>query len=371
MRTLVLMVASLGLASQPAAAQKKLPTVAEVLGKLKEKRDSGGIQVYKLEFEITTLQNGRAAETWREAWELQIDWKTGKFRQAGWKGWSFKPFEILKVYDGEKIKTQFRDVTKEGKPVGDGAWKYGLGTGRMNSANFQGEYWPVFFHKGVIGALRDHFYPGHLVFDPDAEKFFVHDEVVRNGRKCISLKTFPENPVTPMQLEYIIDPKKDYAVVEFLYTRGNAPVYSIDIDVGETKQPGRWVPRGWTRTVFAGRAEVIQVQKVKVTSFAEDVKIGENNKFDIVPPEGAKVGRSHYEWPEGQEDLTRTEYWYQVKNGKLVQIGGPAPPLWDRISENKHWFALAAGLAAAAFIGFRVRRGWRRGPTAPPAPAGE
>jgi hypothetical protein len=356
-----------GLLLPPAAAQpkQKLPTAAEVLGKLKEKRDSGGVQVYKMEFEIAAHKShDQVAANFREVRELQIDWKTGKFRLAGWKGWG-DPFEQIEVYDGEKIKTQFRDVTKDGMPVGDGTWKYGMLTGRPNSWVFHRQYWPVFFNKGAIVGLHDQFYPTHYVFDPDPEKFFVDGEVTKDGRKCISLKTFPENPVGPMQYEYLIDPKKDYAVVGFLYTRKNAPADSLDIDVAEMK-PGLWAPRGWTRTLYTG-GQVFQVGKVKVTNFSEDVLIGENNQFDIVPPEGEKVGRSHYEWPEGKEDLTRTEYWYQVKNGKLVQIGGPPPPLWDRVVENWHWFALA-GFAAAAFVGFRAWRGWGRGPLAPPAP---
>jgi hypothetical protein len=244
-------------------------------------------------------------------------------------------------------------------------------TGRLKSAIFQTHYWPVFFHKGAIAGLDDQFYPGHFVFDPDAEKFFVHDEIIKDGRKCISLKTFPEHPVGQMQYEYLIDPKKDYSVVWFMYSQKNALYFSLDIDVGEGKQPGRWAIRGWTFTMYGAMGRPEQIVKVKVVNFAEDVAIGENNKFDIVPPEGAKVIRNHLELPEGTQDQKNTQYEYEVKDGKLVQTAGPKPPLLDRIRENWHWFALASGLAAASFVGFRVRRGWRRGPAAPAVPVGE
>ena len=360
------LVVCLTLVSHPAAGKQKLPTVAEVMGKLKEKRDSGGIQVYKLEFETTRLQDSKV---FRENWDFQIDWKTGKFRQAGMKLAGSKSYEIIEVYDGEKIKTEFRYLTEDGKPIGDGAWKYGMLTGQPDSWSFQSEWWPVFFHKGVVRELGKGFYPTHLVFDVDVEKFYVQGEVVRDGRKCISLKSFPDNPVSETVYEYTIDPKKDYAVVGFHCMRGNVLVYSLDIDVGEMKKPVRWAIRGWTRTQHGERGRPELVCKVKVANFAEDVAIGEKNKFDVIPPEGATVGRSHYEGTERQETQTRTEYWYEVKNGKLVQTGGPEPPLWDRVLENWHWFALAAGLIAAAFVGARVR-GWRRGGAVPIPPSG-
>jgi hypothetical protein len=353
--------AAFGLLTAPANAQQKLPTAAEVMGKLKEKRDSGGVWKYKLEFETTGLQGGKAA---REEWDFQIDWKTGKFRKAGSRLAGSGSFESTKVYDGEKIKTRFRYLTEDGKPVGDGAWKYGMLTGQPNSWNFQSEWWPVFFHKGVIAGLNDRYYPSHLVFDADAEKFFVSAEVLRNGRKCISLKTFPDDPVAPSEFEYFIDPKKDYAVVGFRYMRSNAPIYSLDIDVGETKKPGHWAVRGWTRTQHGDKGRPEQVCKVKVKDFAEDVKVGEDNAFDIVPPEGTAVGRSHYEGPEAREYETRKEYWYEVKNGKLIQTSGPEPPLWDRVRENWYWFALTAGLLAAAAVGSRGWL-WGRMPGAP------
>lgn len=208
------LVVALGLASQPARAQQKLPTAADVLAKLKEKRERGGVQRYKLEFEHLIFQGGgQKSQTCRQVWELQIDWKTGKFREAGWNGCNPQPREQIAVYDGERIRTQFRDVAKDGKPTGDAAWKYGMGTGHLNSRIFQAEWWPVFFQKGAIAGLNDTYYPGHILFDPDPEKFFVNGDVTRDGRKCISLKTFPEHPIGQMQYDYLIDPGKDYAIV--------------------------------------------------------------------------------------------------------------------------------------------------------------
>jgi hypothetical protein len=198
MRTGLLMVA-FGLLSASASAQQKLPTAAEVMGKLKEKRDSGGVWKYKLEFETTGFANGQVNGTCRSAYEFLVDWKTGTFREDGWDGCDSEPFEILKVYDGQQTKTKFRSVTSDRKPIGDGSWKYGFSTGRMNSGTYQAPWWPVFFHKGVIAGGNDGFYPGHFVFDPDADKFFIHGEILKGGQKCISLKTFPENPIGLMQ----------------------------------------------------------------------------------------------------------------------------------------------------------------------------
>ena len=111
--TLFAMLVAIGcLSNQPVSAQtKKLPTTAEVLAKLKEKRESGGIQVYKMEFEIAFLQK-EPTTTGREVRELLFDWRTTKYRETGWKGWGTEPYEITEVFDGERLKTRFRDVTK-------------------------------------------------------------------------------------------------------------------------------------------------------------------------------------------------------------------------------------------------------------------
>ena len=74
----IALAAGLGLAMQAAVAQEKLPTTAEVLAKLKEKRDSWGVQRYKLKFERGWHLVDRKD---LEERELLIDWKTGKFRQ--------------------------------------------------------------------------------------------------------------------------------------------------------------------------------------------------------------------------------------------------------------------------------------------------
>ena len=181
---IALFAAGVAFASLPVAAQQKLPTAAEVLAKLKEKRDSGRIQRFKLEFDQTFYEGGRKVMSCRVVKnEFLIDWHSGHFRLAGWDGCAIKPFEQIEVYNGERIKTQHRAVTKEGTPDGDGSWEYGLNTGSLNSRVFKAEYWPVFFHKGVIAGLDDHFYPGHFVFDPDLDKFFIDGEVVKDGAK--------------------------------------------------------------------------------------------------------------------------------------------------------------------------------------------
>jgi hypothetical protein len=369
---IALFAAVVAFASQPVAAQQKFPTAAEVLAKLKEKRDRGGVEVYKFELERTGYQNGQATRSCREVYnEFQIDWSTGKLRLAGWIGCDSKPFEILKIYDGERIKTQYRDVNGKGEPLGDGSWKYGMVTGRLNSGTFQTKYWPMFFHKGAIAGLEDRYFPGHLVFELAAEKFFVNGEVIRDNRKCLSLMTFPDNPVGPMQYEYFIDPSKDYSVVGFVYYQENSPFCSLNIDVRAVKQAGRWDVSGWTLTVHGANGVPEQITKAKVTSFAEDVKIGEQNGFDVILPEGAQVARNHLELLEGSQDLKDTLYRYEVRDGRLVQIAGPAPPLWDLIRRNWHWFALGAALAGASLVGFRAHRGWRRGPFRPPNPVAE
>jgi hypothetical protein len=333
----------------------KKQALADLLGKLKEKRDRQGNQVYKLEFERTGFNKGIATGICREEWELQIDWKTGKFRDSGWTGCMAQPYEIIRIYDGEKIKTQYRDVTKEGKPTGDGSWKYGLVTGRMNSAVFQREYWPVFLHRGMIPDLHEMFYPGHLVFEPDAEKFFVQGEVMRDGRKCISLKTFPENPTTPIQYEYILDPGKDYAVVGWWYYKGGKPSMSLDIKVVAGKQAGQWVLSEWTSVSWNSDATTAGTAKVKVTSFAEEVPVGEKNAYDVVAPEGSKVVRNHLTLPEGKQDQKNDRYEYEVKDGKLIQISGPSEAL-NWVWRNWHWLALVVAGTATALL---MRRRWR------------
>jgi hypothetical protein len=368
--SLVVLAAAIGLVIPPARGQnpKKLPTVAEVLAKLKEKRDRGGEQTYKLEFEWTGLNNGQPVGSCRSGYdEFRIDWATGRFHSVGWDGCVPKPYEIIRIYDGKMIKTQFRDVTADRKPIGDGTWKYGMMTGRRDSATFQAEYWPIFFHTGSIRTVSDLYYPGHFVFDPDPEKFFVDGEVTRGGQRCISLKTFPEHPIGQMRYEYLIDPGKDYAVVACVYSREKAVAFSLDITVEPAKQPGRWVPTKWAVAWYDGKGRINQVVQVKVTGFSES-ETAAADKYDIVPPEGARVGRTHTEFSEDKQETKDTHYQYEVQDGKLVQIAGPAPPLWDRVRENWHWFVLAGGLAAAALVGFRKRRGWRRGSVLP-APA--
>src|SRR5262245_41666374 len=114
---LAALLANVSLASQHAGAQQKLPTVAEVLGKLQEKQDRYGVEHYKLEFERAFFGKGQAGGSCRWVSDFLVDWRTGKFRDSGWNACMGKPYEQIKVFDGEKIKTQFRDVTKDGKPI--------------------------------------------------------------------------------------------------------------------------------------------------------------------------------------------------------------------------------------------------------------
>lgn len=71
------------LMSHPVCAQQKLPTVAEVLDKLREKRDRYGVERYMLEFERTFYDKGKEINTCRWASDFLIDWRTGKFRKSG------------------------------------------------------------------------------------------------------------------------------------------------------------------------------------------------------------------------------------------------------------------------------------------------
>src|SRR5262245_188265 len=355
----------------PASSEEPKPdpkkkALTDLLGKLKEKRGRGGNQVYKLEFERTFINKGVAGQPCRTVWEFQFDWPTGKFRLVGWDGCAIKPFEIIKIYDGEKIKTKFRDVTPDGKPTGDGSWKYGMITGIMTPDFQQRQYWPMFLQRGVIAGLNDYFSPGHLVFRTDEEKLFVDGEVVRDGRKCISLKTFSEGTDIPMQYEYSIDPDKDYSVVGYVFYRNNIVDCSLDIKVVEDKkQPGRWVLSEWTYVGWSAKAMPEQTTKVKVVHFVEDVPVGKDNAYDIVYPEGAKVGRGHYGPPKKKGDYYHIDrYQYEVKNGKLVQLSG-SPEYLDWARSYWPWMASRAVGAVAPFVHYRGACG-NRGLSTPP-----
>ena len=217
----------------------------------------------------------------------------------------------------------------------------------------------------MIAGLDDQYYPTHLRFDADEKEFFVDCEVVRNGRKCLSLKTFPiarGNPAQAMKYEYIVDPNRDYAVLWLMYSRGDSLFLTTDIDVSEAKQSGGWPVRGWTYTSLDGRGQPGRSTTVKVTGFDDNVKIGPEDPFDIVPPEGAEVGRSHHVVTrdlKGEWHFKIIPFKYVVKNGKLVQTAGPemTPEWWltDNLRALMWRTMLPAAMAAPRLSGWRKR----------------
>jgi hypothetical protein len=66
--------------------------------------------------------------------------------------------------------------------------------------------------------------------------------------------------------------------------------------------------------------------KVSVARFAESPAKDKDEAFELAYPEGAKVGRSHYEIPKGKDYPEPTFTKHEVKNGKLVPIPDPPAP---------------------------------------------
>ncbi|MCS6864637.1 MAG: hypothetical protein RMJ56_17555 [Gemmataceae bacterium] len=142
------------------------------------------------------------------------------------------------------------------------------------------------------------------------------------------------------------------------------PSLSLDIKVEPVTGTRQWAITEWTYVSWNLDAAPIQTVKVKVLHFAEDVPVGPNNTYDVVPPEGAKVGRSHYELPKGQQDPQIDFYQYVVKDGKLVQTAGPTDPLyWVR--RNWRWLALVVVSVLIALVIRRTRRDRRNEPVNP------
>jgi hypothetical protein len=211
-----------------------------------------------------------------------------------------------------------------------------------------------------LAGPEDFFYPGHLNFGPNPGKFFVDSEVVRDGRKCLALRTYPRSGGFPLQTsqdEYIIAPALDHSVVARICYRNERPCYSLHIDWGPPGGPILRAPRSWIFTFFLANGEAEASTRVTVLDFQDKAKPGDEDLFDITPPEGAKVGRSHYMVPRGGE-LQRTEFRYVVKNGKLVQTDGPemTPDLW--VSDNWRTLMRRTLLPASAEIGSRRSGGW-------------
>ncbi|MCI0700852.1 MAG: hypothetical protein L0241_07200 [Planctomycetia bacterium] len=311
----------------------KKKVVADLFAKLKEKRERGWNERYKLD---VTMPGGT------EKLDFQIDWKTGMFRLAGVSTY-LNPHEGVEVYDGKQLKAHFRLLNADKTPKGE--WRYGLITGTLESRTLVAHYWPVFFNRGVLlESSLDAFYPGHFTFAPHDTSFFLH----KQGAKLVTLRTFPETPTRKNYFEYTFDPEKDWAVTEFRSEMDGETVIHIAVELKQWDK--RWAPAGWTLTRFPNRNP--SVTKVRVTSFATDVPVTEENAYDIIPPEGAKVGRSHYQ-PTGTPHLNKIErYEYEVREGKLVQISGPVCGFWQRVS-NWQWGIVVMSVGVVGCLALR------------------
>jgi hypothetical protein len=321
-------------ADDPKPDPKKQKALADLLGKLKEKRQRGGNERYKLEVEMP----GGTEIKRQESLDFQIDWPTGMFRLAGVSTYE-NPHEGVEVYDGRQLKTHFRLLNADKTPKGD--WRYGLITGTLAGRTFVAHYWPIFFNRGVLmGSSVDAFYPGHITFDPPDSAFFLHKQA--GAARLITLRTFPETPTRQNYYEYTFDLDKDCAVTEFRFLVDSETTIHIGIELKQWDK--RWAPSGWTVTRSPGKKSQT-VTKVRVTSFATDVPVTDENAYDIVPPEGAKVGRSDY-LPTGKHGESKSDsYEYEVRDGKLVQISGPVGGFWHRLIDWR-W-----GAPTVVFIG--------------------
>jgi hypothetical protein len=346
------LIAALGLLSSASADDSKpdpkKKVVEDVLARLKEKRERGWNERYKLAVEATTgLANG-AGNKCHEQRDFQVDWKTGKFRLESVTT-CLNPHEGVEIYDGKQLKTHFRLLNEDKTPKG--AWRYGLNTGTHEGRVFVSHFWPIFFNRGVLIASSMHsFHPGHFTFDlPDASALFVHKQAGAGGR-LVTLRTFPENPARQSYFEYTFDLDKDCGVTEFRWSQDGEIATRIEIELKNWEK--RWAPSGWTVTGYAKKVPS-SVTKVTVNSFAPDVPVTDENAYDIVPPEGAKVGRTDYQ-PTGKPHQSKVEsYEYVVRDGELVQTSGPTVSLWQRLSA---WRWLLAGVAFGVVGGLVVRR---------------
>lgn len=341
---LALVVAVGSLAPAAAGDTKAEDRVIEgVLAKLKEKRERGWNERYKIDFDMPTG---------KDKIDFQVDWKTGMFRLHGVVA-SENPHEGVEVFDGKQLKTHFQLRNADKSPKGD--WRYGLVTGEQRNQVFVAHYWPIFFNRGVLkGSSTDVFYPGHFSFDPPSVvAFFLHKQ--ERAGKLVTLRTFPETPTRKNFYEYTFDLEKDCAVTGFRFWMDDEEITRLEVEM--KKWGERRAPAGWVLTRYPARKDRT-VAKAKVTSFEPDVPVTEENAYDIVPPEGAKVGRSDFGPKDKQGAPTINFYEYEVKDGKLVQISGPIASFWMRLG-NWRW-----GIAALGFFGtaavilrrFRIRR---------------
>jgi hypothetical protein len=337
---LVLMVGSAARAED----DLKKKQLADLFAALKAKREAAPRQTYKIAFD-----HGATTRKVTNEWDLDIDWKSGNFRQYAKTNITY-PVEEHRIFDGEKLKTQFRKLDENIKPVGE--WKYGLVTGRLVSGDAlnQDQFRPMYFHAGTIAGLHDIFYPGHVSFAPDAKQFYIHGEIPYDGRTCLSVKTLPENPQSRMVYEYIIDPKRDHSVVGFWYHIGTEPRTHIHLNTSLDKATNRWKLDGWTVTSFTKNAAVWGTIRATCVHAPAGLPAAPKGHFDIVPPEGAQVGRSHYEREVGKVDDTIDSYGYKVENGKLVQTLGPNEgSVWYRRHGIRFAFVATGGAGAFVF----------------------
>ncbi|MBX9580125.1 MAG: hypothetical protein K2X87_07430 [Gemmataceae bacterium] len=335
-------------AQQPPAGQAQL---AEVLAALKEKRRAPGNETYTFSIEVVNqLGDGKSRKS-RIAEDFQIDWPTGKFREEGLSTYMY-PNEGLQVFDGKRVLSKLRNVTDDGKATSD--WKYGIITGDHRNNVYVALFWPIFFNRGVIkSAGSQGFYPGHLTFDAPEDAFFLHRHLVLDGSKCAVLRSFPEGSVDPVYYETVVDPGKGYGVRAFSMYVNN--VRTLQIDIPLKLWPDGWAPAGWTLT-RTSNGRVHESAKATVTQYAKDVPVGSDNDYAVTPPDGAKVGRSDYSAPGATSDFTRTEYQYEVRDGRLVQTGGPAEGFWA--GRRLLWYGL--GALTLVLIGMLLVRRFRR-----------
>jgi hypothetical protein len=326
----------------------KKKKLEDLFAALKAKREAAPRQTYKISFD-----HGATARRVIDEWEFDIDWTSTQFRHYGIANRT-TPMESHRIFDGEKLKTQFRELDANMKSIGE--WKYGLVTGRLVSGDALNQYQfrPMYFHAGTIAGLRDTFYPGHLSFAPDAKQFYLHGEVQYDGRTCLSVKTFPEGARSQMIYEYIIDPKRDHSVVGFWYHIGTEPQTHIQMNTSLDKVTSRWRLDSWTVTTYGSKAIVLGTIRATCVHTPAGLPDAPKGHYDIVPPEGGTVGRSHYEREKGKADDTRDSYEYKVENGKLVQTSGPNEgAVWYR--RHSVWLAFVATAVAGTFV---FRRLW-------------
>jgi hypothetical protein len=174
---------------------------------------------------------------------------------------------------------------------------------------------------------------------PAPAALYVH----KQGAGAVVLRTYPDSPTSKSYYEYTFDLDRDCAVTEFRSSVRGETVAHIKTEFKQWDT--RWAPSGWVLTMNPDRPKNQQsVTKVRVTSFAADVPVTEDNEYNVVPPEGARVLRHDFKATEQPGERKSTDYEYVVKDGKLVQLSGPVESFWQKLGK---W----EGAAAAAVVG--------------------